>query len=44
MKNFLRIFKYVRTRLINLSLENKILKTQLEFYKSLVESQNETKQ
>ena len=44
MKNFLRIFKYLRTRLINLSLENIILKTQLEFYKALVESQNETKQ
>ena len=44
MKNFLRIFRYLRTRLINLYLENKILKTQLEFYKALAESQNETKQ
>jgi hypothetical protein len=44
MKNILRIFKYLRKRLINLSLENKILKTQLEFYKALVEAKHETKQ
>ena len=36
--SFLRLFKYVRKRLIKLSLENKMLKRQLEYYKAIVES------
>ena len=44
MKAILRIFKYVRKRLINLSIENKRLKVQLEFYKAIVESDNHKKQ
>lgn len=43
MIGILRIFKYVRKRLIKLSLENKILKTQLEYYKAIVESNNNRK-
>ena len=35
---FLRLFKYVRKRLIKLSLENKMLKVQLEYYRAVVES------
>jgi len=38
MIGILRIFKYVRKRLIKLSLENKMLKLQLEYYKAIVES------
>ena len=38
MIGLLRIFKYVRKRLIKLSLENKMLKTQLEYYRAIVES------
>ena len=38
MKNFLRIFKYLRQRLINLSLENKLLKKQLQIYEATLES------
>ena len=34
----LRLFKYVRKRLIKLSLENKMLKRQLEYYRAIVES------
>ena len=34
----LRVFKYVRKRLIKLSLENKMLKVQLEYYRAVVES------
>jgi len=34
----LRLFKYVRKRLIKLSLENKMLKVQLEYYRAVVES------
>ena len=37
MSAILRIFKYVRKRLINLSIENKRLKMQLEFYKAIIE-------
>ena len=33
-----RIFKYVRKRLIKLSLENKMLKRQLEYYRAVLES------
>ena len=40
MSAILRIFKYVRKRLIILSIENKRLKMQLEFYKAIVESDN----
>ncbi len=36
--SFLRLFKYVRKRLIKLSLENKMLKRQLEYYRAIVES------
>lgn len=43
MRSVLRIFKYVRKRLINLSIENKRLKMQLEFYKAIVESENNNK-
>jgi hypothetical protein len=38
MIGILRIFKYVRKRLIKLSLENKMLKVQLEYYRAVVES------
>ena len=38
MKAILRIFRYVRKRLIKLSLENKMLKTQLEYYRAVLES------
>ena len=38
MFGILRIFKYVRKRLIKLSLENKMLKVQLEYYRAVVES------
>ena len=44
MKNFLRLFKYVRKRLINLSIENKLLKQQLEIYQATLESQDVKKQ
>ena len=43
MKAILRIFRYARKRLIKLSLENKMLKTQLEYYKAIVESDNKRK-
>jgi len=43
MKGFLRIFKYIRKRLIKLSIENRQLKIQLEFYKAIVESYNKRK-
>jgi len=43
MLGLLRIFKYVRKRLIKLPLENKMLKTQLEYYKAIVESDNNRK-
>ena len=43
MSALLRIFKYVRKRLINLSIENKRLKMQLEFYKAIIESDNTKK-
>ena len=43
MKSLLRIFKYVRKRLIALSLENRRLKIQLEYYKAIVESYNKRK-
>ena len=34
----LRLFKYVRKRLIKLSVENKMLKVQLKYYRADVES------
>ena len=43
MRGLLRIFKHVRKRLILLSIENKRLKMQLEFYKAIVESNNNKK-
>ena len=43
MIGLLRIFKYVRKRLIILSIKNKRLKMQLEFYKAIVESDNNKK-
>jgi hypothetical protein len=43
MKGFLRIFKYVRKRLIKLSIENRQLKTQLKYYKAIIESYNRKK-
>ena len=39
----LRIFKYCRKRLIALSIENRILKTQLEYYRAIVESNSHKK-
>ena len=44
MKAILRIFKYARRRIIALSLENARLKTRLEIYQAIVESDVETKQ
>jgi len=43
MRNLLRIFKYVRKRLIKLSLENKMLKTQLEYYRAIEQSKENRK-
>ena len=43
MSAILRIFKYVRKRLIILSIENKRLKMQLSYYKALFESDNSKK-
>jgi len=43
MTGILRIFKYVRKRLIKLSIENKILKRQLEYYKAIIESMENRK-
>ena len=43
MRNLLRIFKYVRKRLIKLSIENKMLKRQLEYYRAIVESRENKK-
>ena len=40
MKSILRIFKYCRKRIIALSIENRVLKTQLEYYSAIVESDN----
>ena len=38
MIGLLRIFKSGRKRLIKLSIENKMLKTQLEYYRAVLES------
>ena len=38
MRAILRIFRYARKRLIKLSLENKMLKNQLEYYRAIIES------
>jgi len=43
MIGLLRIFKYVRKRLIKLSIENKMLKRQLEYYRAIVESIDKSK-
>jgi len=43
VKAILRIFKYVRKRLIKLSIENKILKTQLEYYRAIEQSRKNRK-
>ncbi len=43
MIGFLRLFKYVRKRLIKLSIENKRLKEQLEYYRAMIESRDERK-
>jgi len=43
MLQILRIFKYVRKRLIKLSIENKMLKRQLEYYKAILESMDNRK-
>ena len=43
MLSILRIFKYVRKRLIKLSIENKLLKRQLEYYKAILESMDNRK-
>ena len=43
MLGLLRIFKYIRKRLIKLSIENKMLKRQLEYYKAILESMENRK-
>ena len=43
MVGILRIFKYVRKRLIKLSIENKMLKRQLEYYRAILESIDKNK-
>ena len=43
MVGILRIFKYVRKRLIKLSIENKMLKRQLEYYTAILESIDKSK-
>ena len=43
MLQILRIFKYARKRLIKLSIENKMLKRQLEYYKAILESMDNRK-
>ena len=43
MKAILRIFKYCRIRIIALKVENHILKTQLEYYRAIVESIDKSK-
>jgi len=43
MLKILRIFKFVRKRLIKLSIENKMLKRQLEYYKAILESMDNRK-
>jgi len=43
MRALLRIFKYVRKRLIKLSIENKMLKRQLEYYRAIAESRKNIK-
>ena len=43
MRSILRIFKYVRKRLIKLSLENKMLKNQLEYYIAIIQADNNKK-
>ena len=43
MIGLLRIFKYVIKRLIKLSIENKMLKRQLEYYRAIVESIDKSK-
>jgi len=44
MKSILRIFKYVRQRLVKLSLENKQLKLRIQFLEAIIESKNVQKQ
>ena len=44
MKNFLRLFKFLRKRLINISIENKLLRQQIEIYQATLESQDVKKQ
>ena len=43
MKGLLRIFKYVRRRLIKLSIENRQLKIQLQYYKAMFEGKDKRK-
>ena len=43
MRSILRIFKYVRKRLIKLSLEIKMLKNQLEYYRAIIQADNNKK-
>jgi hypothetical protein len=43
MKAILRIFRFARKRLIKLSIENKMLKTQLEYYRAIIESNTHKK-
>ena len=43
MKSILRIFRYCRKRIIALSIENQVLKTQLEYYRAIIESDHNKK-
>ena len=43
MKSILRIFRYCRKRIIALSVENRVLKTQLEYYRAIIESDHNKK-
>jgi hypothetical protein len=44
MRAILRIFRYARKRIIELSIENRRLKKELEVYQAIVESDINTKQ
>ena len=43
MKNILRIFKYCRKRIIDLSIENRQLKMQIEYLRAIIQSDDNVK-
>ena len=43
MKAILRIFKYCRTRIIKLSIENRQLKQQIEYLRAVIQSDHNIK-